>query len=110
MTLDRREIKRAFKERKTAKGVFAVRCRASGESWVSSSRDMDSSRTGVWFMLRNDSHHNTKMQASWRTHGPDSFEFEVLETFDPELAPLLLDAALRDRQKHWARELNASMV
>ena len=110
MPIDKRAIRREFKERKTDKGVFAVRCTISGEAWVSGSKDLKASQTGIWFGLRNGMHHNRKMQAAWNTHGADSFQFEVLESFDDDTPPLLLSDALRDRQKHWKNELGASML
>jgi hypothetical protein len=108
--IDRREARRDAKARVTAKGIFVVRCTVSGEAWVSNSRDLTSSQTGLWFMLRNGMHHNKAMQAAWNLHGADAFLFEVLETLDNDLPPLLLSDALRDRQKHWQQKLGASAL
>jgi hypothetical protein len=110
MVIDKREARKAFKSRKTPNGVFAVRCAVSGEVWVGASDHLDSARNGVWFLLRNGLHHNQRLQAAWNSHGEAAFEYEVLEKFDEDVAPLLLRDLLRERQKHWERELGASVV
>jgi hypothetical protein len=108
--IDKREVRRTFKEKKTAKGVFAVRCTVTGEVWVGSSANLDSSRTGIWFMLRNGMHHNKAMQAAWNTHGADVFQYEVLENFEEDVSSMQLSDLLRDRQKHWRTELGAAAI
>jgi hypothetical protein len=108
--MNKREIRNEFKLRKFPKGVFAVRCLASGEVWVASTGNLTSARTALFFMLRNGSHINKKMQAAWDAHGEAAFEFEILETFDEDVSPLLLKDLSRDRPKHWLQELNASRV
>jgi len=108
--VNRREISREFKQRATEKGVFALRCKASGEMWVSASADLAASRNGVFFMLRNGMHGNRAMQAAWNQHGADAFEWEVVEGFEADMPALALRDAMRDRQKYWEKELGASMV
>jgi hypothetical protein len=110
MMIDRKEAKRAARERVTAKGVFALRCTASGEAWVSSSRDLKASETGLFFALRLGSHINKPMQAAWNQHGPESFRFEVLEEVDGDVLPMALTDTLKARQKYWRTELGAGAV
>jgi len=108
--MDKREARREFKARKPSRGVFAVRCTASGEAWVSASHNLAASRTGLWFCLRNGMHHNQELQAAWNRHGGETFEFEVVETFEEDVPQLLLQDLVRDRQKHWKKQLGASLV
>ena len=108
--MDKRQARKEFKARKTPKGIYAVRCTVSGEVWVSSAGDLNTVRNGVFFMLRNAMHHNKPMQEAWNKYGDAGFEFEVLETFDEDMPPLLLRDALRDRQKHWIQELSGAAV
>jgi hypothetical protein len=110
VTINKREIRREFKERVNPKGVFAVRCKASGETWVSFSRDLKASETGLWFGLRIGGHINKALQTAWNTHGAEAFTFEVIETFPEDTPAMLLKDMLRDRQKHWQRELGARPV
>ena len=108
--MDRREARRQFKEKKTEKGVFAIRCVPSSEVWVGSFANLDAARTGTWFMLRNGTHHNKTMQAAWSKHGEAAFEYEVLEKLNEDLSPLLLRDTLHDRQKYWKNQLGAAPV
>ncbi len=110
MPVDKREARRQFKLKKIPRGVFAIRCSASNQVWVSGSRDLNASHTGAWFMLRLGSHHNKQLQTAWNTHGANAFHYEILEQFDDDLAPMLLNDSLRDRQKHWLHELGASAI
>jgi hypothetical protein len=108
--IDRKAAKREAKERVTAKGVFAVRCTASNEVWVSGSRDLKASETGLWFSLRLGSHINHPMQKSWNTHGGESFRFEILEEIEGDLLPMAITDLLKERQKCWRAELGAGAV
>jgi hypothetical protein len=108
--VDKRQVRREFKERVTAKGILAVRCSTSGETWVTGSPDLSAWQTGILFGLRTGNHHNKSMQAAWNLHGADAFQFEILETMADDLAPMTLRDSLRDRQKHWMKELGAKAV
>lgn len=108
--MNRREIKREFKERKPAKGVFALRCTATGQVWVAASGNLKATETGQLFMLGNGSHINKEMQAAWDEQGAQSFTFEVLETFDEDAPDLTVRDLSRQRPKYWMKELGAEMV
>jgi hypothetical protein len=106
--MDKREARKEFKSRKTPKGIFAIRCAASSEVWVSASDHLDSARNGVWFQLRNGLHQHKRLQSEWNAKGEEAFAYEVLETLDDDVSPLLLKDVLRERQKHWETKLGAS--
>ena len=110
MTIDKREARREFKEKKNPRGIFALRCAASGEVWVSASVNLNSAQTGLWFLLRNGMHHNKPLQAAWSTHGAEAFSFEVLERFDEDDPAASMTSTMMERQKHWEQELGALMV
>lgn len=44
---------------------------------------------------------NKLMQAAWNAHGEEAFAYEVLETLDDDVPPLLLRDLLAERRKHW---------
>jgi hypothetical protein len=100
---------RNYKERKQLQGVFALRCEASGEVWVGSSGNLDAQQNRELFVLRSGLHRNKAMQAAWNTHGADAFCYEIVEEVDDENA-LLIPSLIKDREKHWRTELNASAV
>lgn len=105
--MDKREARKQYKLRKTPKGVFAVRCPAAGSAWAGASNHLDTEKNGLWFQLKQGSHLNRVLQAAWNAHGEAAFRFEVLETLDDDVNPLLVKDALRERLEHWAKELGA---
>lgn len=83
----RKEAIREFKERKTPRGVFALRCTVTGHVWVDSSRNLDASKNSLWFVLGHGSHHNHPLQTEWNTHGMQAFQYEILETWTMTCLP-----------------------
>lgn len=113
MTPDRkRALRTAFRERPVRPGVYAVRCAASGEVWVGSSRDLSTNRrNSLWFSLRLGSHPNRAMLAAWTAHGEAAFGFEELEVLDGvDRTGWLLDQALKDAAAAWRERLGAGHV
>lgn len=107
----KREIAREYKERKTSPGIYAVRCTPTNEVWVGNTRNLERQQNGTFFALRLGSHTNKKMQAAWKEHGEAAFAYEPLEEIDAEeLTTYLLNAALKEREQHWRKELNAGNV
>jgi hypothetical protein len=106
----RKEAIRKFKERKTPRGIFAVRCAATGTLWVGSSRNLDAAKNGFWFGLRIGSHLDKSLQSEWNAHGEQAFAYEVLETLKDDVHPLELADLLKERQRHWMTRLDARGV
>jgi len=102
----RKELVRAYKERKQVFGIYAVRCVAAGKVWVAASRNLDRQQNSTLFQLRSGGHPNKTLQAAWKMHGEGAFAFEALEEVTHE-NPLLIDGLLKDRAAHWLKELNA---
>jgi hypothetical protein len=105
--MDKRAARSAYKSKKTPTGIFAVRCKATGDVWVGDSKHLDSQVNRIWFELRGGLHRNKSMQAIWNAHGEAEFGYEVLETLDDDVAPLLLKDLLAERQKYWRQALGA---
>jgi hypothetical protein len=107
----RRDAARDFKERKVPRGVFAVRCAAAGQAWVSASRNLDSEHTKLLFSLKHGGYINREVQAAWNAHGEAAVTFEILEVFDDEDMGALGRADLaKSRAAHWRAELGAAML
>ena len=107
----RREAVREFKERKAQRGVFALRCAASGQVWVAASRNLDQQPNSIWFGLRAGAYQNREVQAAWRAHGEAAFAFEVLEAFDDEdLSPIGRADLAKARAQHWREALGAAKL
>ena len=100
----------AYRERKVTAGIYAVRCAATGQRWVGRAPDLSTIQNRLWFTLRHGNNPLCTLQAAWREHGADSLSFDVLEALDEEADPYFREQALKDRQAHWRRELNAETI
>ncbi|MDB5441566.1 MAG: hypothetical protein JWM33_3993 [Caulobacteraceae bacterium] len=107
---DRKAAIAAYKERKTACGVFAVRCAPSGQVWIGDSRHLDTQQNGIWFSLRQGSGRNPALQAAWTEHGEAAFSFEALERLADDTSAYLLRSALKARAAFWRAELDGLAV
>ena len=107
----KREIARAYTERRRFQGVFAVRCAANGDVWVSTSLNLDTQKNSVWFTLRMGSHPNKAVQAAWNAHGEDSFAYEVVEELsDENLTPMGFRDLMKAREREWRDVLGAGVL
>ena len=112
MSNDRkRDLVREYKERKVRRGVYAVRCSASGEVWASASPNLDSQQNSTWFQLRMGGHPNKTLQAAWKQHGDTAFSYEIAaELSDEERTPYALKADLKALEAEVREKLGAKAV
>ncbi len=110
--IDKKAAIAAYKERKTPAGIYAVRCRASGEVWVGASRHLDAQQNSLWFALRLGSGRNPGLQQAWAAHGEGEFSFEALERLGDEdqTSAYLQGATLKKRLAFWRSELSAMLA
>jgi hypothetical protein len=104
---EKREAARKFKERKPVLGVFVVRCVATEHVWVGTSRNLSAEKNRCWFCLRNTSHLDRSLQQEWTRQGESAFEYEVLETLQDDISPVLVTDLLKEKKNHWIAQLNA---
>jgi hypothetical protein len=100
----------AYTERKTVAGIFVIRCKASSETWVGQTPNLETIQNRIWFTLRQGSHTCRSLQAAWTTQGADSLTFEACERLEEEETPYIRDALLKERALHWRTVLNAEAV
>jgi hypothetical protein len=100
----------AYRERKVAGGIFAVRCLASGQLWVGAAPDLSTIQNRLWFALRQGASPNKPMQAAWRDHGAENFAFEEVERLAEEADPYLRDIKRKERLDHWRAAMGAEAV
>ena len=105
----RSELLREYADRMPPNGVYAVRCAASGETWVAWSKNVDK-RWNALLQLGNAGHPlDREFQAALAKHGPDTFTYEVLEwiteTNEHKLKTMLLERAAAWREKLGAGEM-----
>ena len=109
-TTDKKAAIAAYKERKPAAGIYALRCTATGECWVGRASDLSTIRNRVDFMLRQASTPHRELAAAIRAHGPEGFTFEVLEQLKDDLSPSERDRLLKRGLEHWTAALGAKAV
>lgn len=108
--MDKRTIRREFKERTSPKGVFSFRCLTTGETWVGGSSHLDTERNSLVFQLKAGLHMKPRLQQAWRTHGEDAFAFEILEQIEEDVPSIGLKDLLRDCAEHWRSRLEAEKL
>ena len=106
----RRQIADAFKERKIPRGIFAVRCSASGDTWVGSSPNLNAVRNSLWFQLRGGLSRHATLQEAWKQHGEEAFTLDTLQQFDNEVSLLLINDLYAVKKKEWAQVLQAQTL
>jgi hypothetical protein len=110
MSIDRKAAIAAYKERKTAAGIYVVRCAATGEAWVGQALDLEKVGNRIWFTLRQGRHLCRTLQTAWNAHGPASLSFAECERLAMEEMSYLRDALLKERMLHWLSELKAEAI
>jgi hypothetical protein len=100
----------AYKERKPARGVFAVICNATGEAWVGQSLHLDTQQNGLLFALRLNGSPYKSLQAAWNLHGADEFRFEELERLRDDFPAVGVSDELKRRQALWVTRLEATAL
>lgn len=108
---DRRQAARdAVKDRPVRRGLYAVRCTATGGTWVGASPNLDAARNGAWFALRTGAHRDRGLQASWQAHGEAAHVFETLETLDDDVHPTRVHDLLKLGREAWVARLGAGLL
>jgi len=110
---DKETRKRAvaeYKQRKRQAGVFAVRCAATGRTWVGATPTLDTEKNKRWFMLRTGAERNAALLAEWRTHGEDAFTYEILEELEDDVPEMLVGDLLTSKARDWAARENAPVL
>jgi hypothetical protein len=100
----------AYKERKSAAGIFAVRCTPAGAVWVGQTRDLDRVWNRISFSLRTGADPRRDLQAAWNAHGGAGFAFEALERLKDESLDFALQSALDERTAFWRAKLGAAAI
>jgi group I intron endonuclease len=60
--------------------IYAIRHRASGKLYIGQARDLSNRKSSHFAALRCNRHKNRHLQAAFNLHGPDAFDFIIMET------------------------------
>ncbi|MGY4291615.1 hypothetical protein ACVWXO_010881 [Bradyrhizobium sp. LM2.7] len=110
MSIDRKAVIAAYKERKTIAGIYVVRCAPSGKTWVGQAPNLQTIQNRIWFSLRQGSHTCRSLQAAWNRHGEASLTFGECERLENEETDYVRNALLKERWLHWQAALNAEAI
>jgi hypothetical protein len=114
--IDRKRAVAAYKERKAAYGIYAIRCAVQPDLrphiWIGQTPTLDTIRNRIWFTLRLGTNPHRSLQDAWHRHGADSLTFQVLEQLetDDDILPYIRTAQLKDRLAHWRAVLDAQVI
>lgn len=107
----KRDLVRDYKERKQPRGVFAVRCAATGDCWIATTQNLDKQQNNLWFTLKLGTHINKNLQAAWNTHGEATFTYEILDQLDDDITDAYaIKADLKTMEELWREKLGAKAV
>jgi hypothetical protein len=107
---DRKAALTAYRERKIAAGIFAIRCEALDLRWVGKAPDLSTIWNRMAFTLRRGAHPRRDLQEAWTAQGGNGFVFEELERLDDDTPAMSRDRILKARLAHWTAELRAARL
>ena len=81
--MDRKELRRQYKETPRPAGVFVVRNTVDGKVLVGSSVNLPGVLNRLRFQLEDGSSPFPELQADWDRLGERAFDFVVLDTLEP---------------------------
>ncbi|MGN8115417.1 GIY-YIG nuclease family protein [Labrys sp. 22185] len=107
---DRKAAVDAYRKRKVAGGIYAVRCAETGDCWVGRAPDLSKIRNRLWFTLGQGVGLNPALQAAWNRHGEQAFTLEIVEELEDEEVAFIRERALKERLDHWIAVLTAKPI
>ncbi len=81
--MDRKALKREYKETRHPMGIYRVRNIINGRSLVGSSTNLPAMLNRQRAQLNMGAHTNRALQQDWNEFGAQAFEFETLDTLTP---------------------------
>lgn len=108
--MDRKAAIAAYKERKVAAGIFAVRCRERRLCWVGRAPNLSTIWNRISFTLRHGGHPEPALQAAWNRQDGAGFEFEELERLGEDVPAISRDRILKERHAFWVEALHADRI
>lgn len=107
---DRKAAITAYKERKTACGIYALRCAPTGECWVGRAPDVAAIGNRLDFAFTHEAGLRASLKAALKRHGRAAITLEIVERVEADDVPYEQAVFLRDRQKHWRDRLGAEAI
>lgn len=81
-TLQKKEIKKAYQQKKTVGGIYAIKNTVTKERFIKESYNLAASENLFAFSKKINDCPEPKLKQQWTQYGKDCFEFEVLEELE----------------------------
>ncbi len=85
--MDKKEIKRAYRQRVPDMGIFQIRNLVNGKVFIGRAMDLNGRLNSEKFQLKNNMHVNRDLQGDFSELGENNFSFEVLDRLRPREVP-----------------------
>ena len=85
--INKKEIKRQYKETKQPMGIYRITDSVNGKIFIGSSKCVDTIFNSARFQLKMGSHFNKELQKAFNRHGEASFLFDVVDHLEPNDDP-----------------------
>ena len=82
--IDKKEIKKRYKETLPPMGIYQIKNLVSGKILVGSSKNLNGKSNSFKFQLNLGSHMNKELQNDYNKYGEENFSFEVLDYLEPK--------------------------
>lgn len=106
MSGDKKELKRGYRERARAMGVFAIRNMVDEKVFVGVGMDLQGIMNRHRFELEMGGHRNQRLQADWNELGAERFAFEILDQLEPgQIGEAELRGELKFLEELWLEKL-----
>lgn len=81
--IDKKEIKRQYKETIQPMGIYQIRNLVNGKVFLGSSKNLKAKFNSYKFQLKQGTFINSLLQADYNNFGEESFTFEILDQLKP---------------------------
>jgi hypothetical protein len=85
--MDKKEIKREYRQRAPDMGIFQIRNLENGKVCIGRAMDLNGKLNSEKFQLKNNMHMNRELQKDFNEMGETRFSFEVLDRLAPGNGP-----------------------
>jgi hypothetical protein len=82
--IDKKELKKQYKQALQPMGVYRITNLANGKIYVGSSRNMRGTFNSIRFQLKLGSHMNKELQKDYALFGEEKFSFEAVDHLEPK--------------------------
>lgn len=82
--IDRKELKKRYKETLPPMGIYQIRNLINGKIFVGSSKNLHAKLNSYRFQLEQGSHMNRELQEDYIQFGEKNFSFEVVDYLKPK--------------------------